>query len=857
MLSPSAPLPSASLPDTAEIVRSGPGTETRSLPSAGSASNDLTTLQNLLAADPRDLDRLVRANPSAARRAGERELLAAWARAYLARNLAEADRTIACAEAVAAHLPQDSGRLLAQGVEVVRDAVSKGEAERLKRLAQGHRAFAEGVALHISEDDVGAREKLDAAILALQDAGSPIAESARMARLWAESSAAERIASLLKVANAHGFPALAAEALRRLGWDATVRGQLSEALKFYRESRDRFERVSEWEEAAVVRALRAELLAILGRRDEAAFELRPALRRAAEIADPMNRFNFWTLASSAALEAESPLAFPYRERAVAACAGLPRRSLCAVDSWIGFARRSGAPDLSDRAFERAEAEIGRLPDQGGRERTEIELAAARARWLAREGIPGRDPERAARLLAEVADRFEAISLPNPAALALDDQAAVLERLGRADEAKSVSLEALLLVLRWEGGGSDASREAALPGLLRRLYERRIRLDLAAGEEDARVALLLSDEMRDRLAPRLEAGFRRFDRSSLQGLLDQLSPRTAIVEYALIGGSGAGTVSMAMAWVLADGQVTRVPLAARAPLGENLQALRTVREKNFGLSGWKAASGAIYEDWVAPVRAVLPPGIERLILIPDSELYGVPWRGLWIEDAERYLDEELTVALAPSLASLRPPVPDEASAPPVRAVLSLGFSHFDDPRLADLPRAPDEAEQIATGSPGVSAPCEASNWSSFRRCAPAADVIHLATHATADSRLKGGSWIAFGAEKVDDERLWSELPALPRTRLVVLSACETATTASGEGLGGLARPFLAHGSRAVVGTLWNLGDQTALELFPAFHRIFAQTEDAAEALRRGRIDWNGWRRRPWKWAGAIALDTELR
>lgn len=650
---------------------------------------------------------------------------------------------------------------------------------------------------------------------------------------------------------------MAAEGSRRLAWNATIQGRLGEALAYYREARDRFEQLGEWEESAVVRAMGAEILAILGRGDEAGFELQPALERAAEIADPLNRFNFWTVASSAALAIESPLAFAYRERAVAACAGLPNRLLCGVDSWIGFARRSTAAELADRAFECAERELVRLRALPGRERTEIELAAARARWLAREGVSGRDPGRAASLLREVADRFQAIRLPAPAALALDDRTGILERLGRAEEAKTESLEALGLVLGWDRGGAGSSREAAIPGTLRHLYERLIRLDLAKGEGGDEATLLLSDEMRDRLAPRLAPAFRRFDETSLQRLLELLPPRTAIVEYALIEGRGAGSPRMGFAWVLAGGRVDRIALAGGSALAERVEELRKVRLQNFDLDGWKASSKALFADWVAPVRAVLPPGIERLVLIPDSELYGIPWRGLWNGETKRYLDEELTVSLAPSLASLRLPTPLRVTRSPIGSIVSLGFSHFGDPRLRDLPNAIKESQQVALGYPGIAAePCAASDWPSFRNCAADAEVLHLATHANADSRLKGGSWIAFGAEKVSDDRLWRELPALPRTRLVVLSACETAATATGEGLGGLARPFLAHGARAVVGTLWNLGDQTALDLFPAFHRIFAQTEDAAEALREGRAELEDWRRKPWKWASAIALDTEL-
>ncbi len=817
---------------------------------------DLVTPRRLLAASLQDLDALVRANPSAARKAGERDILAAWARAYSDGKTGLARAVLDRAGEIAARLPAANGRLLAEGVRVIRAAGAHGDEERLGLLARGQLGLVAGVALHVAEDYAQARTALDRAMRDLRRAGTPLALSAQMARLWADPGAGpDLIDSLISAAEARGDSGLAAEGTRRLAWHATVQGRLDDALGLYREARDRFERLGEWEEAAVVRAMEAEILAIFGRHDEASFELQPALRVAAGIADPLNRFNYWTVASSTALAVESPLAFAYRERAVGACAELSSRPLCGVDSWIGFARRTMAPELAERALERAAGELDGLPSSlPGRKRTEIELDSARARWLARDGFPNRDPERAASLLGEVAERFQTLGLPVSAVLALDDRAGILERLGRSKESRSESRRALDLVLGWGQGGSEASAEAAIPGILRHLYERLIRLALSDDEGRGEDALFLSDEMRDRLAPRLGATFQRFDSVNLDRLLAALPPRTAVVEYALIAGSGTGSPPIGVAWVLTDGHLEQITVAAGSPLAGQLAELHAIRADRPVAEAWKITAGALYAAWIEPVRAVLPADIERLVLVPDSELYGIPWRGLWNASTGRYLDEELTVSLAPSLASLQLPV---GPVVPIESIAALGFSRFGDLGLKDLPGALREAGEVVSAYPASAVPCAALTWPTFRQCAAAADVLHLATHANSDSRLKGGSWIAFGGEQVSAERLWRELPALPRTRLVVLSACETAATATGEGLGGLARPFLAPGARAVVGTLWNLGDKTALEFFPMFHGVFARREDAAAALREARAELGEWQRKPWKWAGAVALDTELR
>jgi len=76
----------------------------------------------------------------------------------------------------------------------------------------------------------------------------------------------------------------------------------------------------------------------------------------------------------------------------------------------------------------------------------------------------------------------------------------------------------------------------------------------------------------------------------------------------------------------------------------------------------------------------------------------------------------------------------------------------------------------------------------------------------------------------------------RTRLVVLAACATAAGATfrGEGVVSLTRPFLANGVPQVVGTLWEIDDQTSRKLFAAFHRGYASGLSAALALQRAQL-----------------------
>jgi CHAT domain-containing protein len=275
--------------------------------------------------------------------------------------------------------------------------------------------------------------------------------------------------------------------------------------------------------------------------------------------------------------------------------------------------------------------------------------------------------------------------------------------------------------------------------------------------------------------------------------------------------------------------------------------------------WKGRSGTLFRQLIAPVLTHLPAGTARLVVVPDADLYGLPFRALWDDSSGRYLDEELVLSLAPSVRlALDPPGPRPPPAPPRPfAALSLGFGEFA-PQLGlrSLPRAAAEATAVRAVYPGDRPACSANDWDNFRQCAPSCDVIHLATHAAAGP-TPSTSWLAWPRETVDLNQLWRELPDLPARPLVVLSSCESAAVAAGgEGLGGLARPFLASGARAVVGTLWKIDDEDAADLFLALHRAYARRPgDAAQALRAARELTRDWQQRPWVWGGVEVVSGQ--
>ncbi len=123
-----------------------------------------------------------------------------------------------------------------------------------------------------------------------------------------------------------------------------------------------------------------------------------------------------------------------------------------------------------------------------------------------------------------------------------------------------------------------------------------------------------------------------------------------------------------------------------------------------------------------------------------------------------------------------------------------------------------------------------------------DIIHFAGHAIVNPKEPSSSFLAFAPPESQQgsgilyARDLYDLP-FPASRLVVLSACSTVLgdSRSGEGLAGLARPFLSAGIPAVVGSLWRIDDTMATAFFLRFYARMSEGAQPHEALRFAQIE----------------------
>ena len=141
------------------------------------------------------------------------------------------------------------------------------------------------------------------------------------------------------------------------------------------------------------------------------------------------------------------------------------------------------------------------------------------------------------------------------------------------------------------------------------------------------------------------------------------------------------------------------------------------------------------------------------------------------------------------------------------------------------------------------------------------VVHLAMHGIVDLDKPNLSSLVFteNLDSLNDNLLYSyEINQLDfsKVELVVLSACQTGygKYELGEGVVSLGRSFMHAGTSSIISTLWELNDQSAVEIMKLFYQNLSNGLPKNEALRKAKLEYlkknPGFASHPFFWAGVI-------
>jgi CHAT domain-containing protein/Tfp pilus assembly protein PilF len=290
----------------------------------------------------------------------------------------------------------------------------------------------------------------------------------------------------------------------------------------------------------------------------------------------------------------------------------------------------------------------------------------------------------------------------------------------------------------------------------------------------------------------------------------------------------------------------------------------------------AAAQELFDILIKPAQALIAAN-DRVLISPDGPLHTLPFAAL-VQSSDRTArsptryfvewkpvhvvvsvtvyaelktkrrekgDASTSMVFAgfgdPTYPALPREQPDQIANPEVRAAIRRGYA------LEPLPASRREVEGIARLYAGRAATYVGDQATEERAKTIGKSVryLHFASHGLLDERFPLNSALALTIPEKPAEgqangllQAWEIFEQMRLgADLVTLSACETGLGAEmgGEGLVGLTRAFHYAGARAVLASLWSVGDESTAKLMTRFYGYLQAGRSKDEALRAAQID----------------------
>jgi CHAT domain-containing protein len=764
-----------------------------------------------LTSDPSAARALAQRYPQEARLWGETEILGRWAKSEHDDDATTARKHLGLARVFGEELARSRGDQMLRALVA---AIDRANDVQRKSLIDAHLTFRDGQTAYRNDQVALAEQLLTASAGAFERGDSP---GALLARYLAANTAFSqgriddahaKLQRLLETAPQQ-FPAHRAQVLWQIGGDDLARARWGPAIEELSESVAIFERLNEREYAANVRQILAMAYEQIGDRDAA---WRHRMTTLVDMgARPSSRLEMMlsALGRTSATDRDWNAAASFFDLAV----DLGRRyddPLVAIETLTYRAMvrfRMGDRAAASADLANIHARLQHVAEPSYRRLLETNAKIVQAKLAS-------SSQAAAALLTEAIDFHETegrrMFLPM----------LFLER-GRAN---LQSAKGDLAAADFEHGIAEleSRRETLRPG------EDRWGIFYDADDLFAE-AITLSLQNHD-----VERAFAYAERARARALLDTLGvSRPAVTPSSIPDGTLLieYVVQQKRTLIFTIGRdgirVTEQPTADGALLSE-IRTLTTtaIRSDRGGLGRAGASVRRLLIDPVADAVS----GKEKLVLIPDPKMGAVPFAAL-IDQNGRFLIEDHALSVAPSAAVFAKLAKTRESPGDVHLLLVMGSGEGSPLSTEREARAVANLYSSVERMPASSATVE-----SFLRSAKEADAIHFAGHSVASNEAAAGGYLQLGSGEKLGLRQIASTP-LPRTRLVVLSGCSTASgnVRSTEGTISVARAFLAAGVPSVVATLWPIDDAQATAFFPIVHRYLSRGVSAAEAVRAAQIE----------------------
>ncbi len=787
------------------------------------------------------------ASPVRTRDYFEDELLPSWGDAYIAGQREEAAGRIGCARALAVALARDGDRMALDGVNAI-EAASRGSAtSKASVLARAHQMFREGRRLFEESRFKDAELRFQEASRQLRRSGSRFEIEARYFaarcayRQQRIDEALAGLAPLIDAATSRRYWCLAARLRRVRGVIEESRSQLAAALEDYRVAATHYERIHDAESAAGVHNLLAEHLQTLGEPRESWNELFRALSLLRRVSSPLQRYQILWMAIQKCVHDDLPdVALHFQTAFLDNARAWPNGALIGATTnghiqGARILRMLGDLSSAEREVQQARRTAEAVRDTNLAERWKAEILIAEGEIALQSR-----PATAVTALTDAVDRLHQTgsTLRMPYLFLLRGRARLTG--GDADGAQADFQSGIdAFEAQHRTIDSPESRIShfdeswdVFGDMIRLQLQQRKQPDVAlAFVERSRAQTLLESVMRPVASSNATP--------SLSTLQRRIPRNVAVLSFAALRDELA-------TWIITDHSVDVV----HQPVGLAVLEARTAALRTALVGGTdrqqKDLLTDLYDLLIRRVAGRIDPAVTNLVIVPDGPLNSVPFSALIDRRTDRYLIEERTIGIAPSLAifvemSDRLRARQPTATPKLLVVGNPSINRNAYANLPNLEGAKAEALEVAGMFQGAELLIgEQATKAQFLRSARQSEVVHFAGHAVANQEFPSLSRLLFapGVEIGSDTLLSRELAEekLDQLKLVVLAACSTGAGAGirGEGVLSLARAFIAAGAPTVVASLWDVSDTGSHRLFRGFYTSLRSGAPPLASLRKAQL-----------------------
>ncbi|TMM58756.1 CHAT domain-containing protein [Maribacter algarum] len=255
--------------------------------------------------------------------------------------------------------------------------------------------------------------------------------------------------------------------------------------------------------------------------------------------------------------------------------------------------------------------------------------------------------------------------------------------------------------------------------------------------------------------------------------------------------------------------------------------------------------------------------KNLIVIPDGELHYLPFDML-IKD-EAYLLETVNISYSNSIASLIELKQKQNVGQKNVLAFAPSFKGLEQKTterdFGKLLYNDDEIQRIGSYYETEVYSDSTAILENFMSFAPNQNIIHLATHATANDEYPDYSYLAFSANKDSTRSNILYIKDLYNMSLnadmVTLSACQTGIgkLQKGQGMMSLSKGFYYAGAKSLVNTLWKINDKSTVKLMEYFYEGLSKGHSKSEALRKAKLKYletteDEFLKHPYYWAAFV-------